>query len=72
MFRVKKHTPQLVIMYFTDYTKCQELFKGNFLKRTVRLNMHDIIEQILTVCAYLTNVQMPAIHKWLYIFNSKI
>ena len=32
-----------------------------FLERTVRLNMHDIIEQVFTVCAYLTNFQMPVI-----------
>ena len=34
-----------------------------FLERTVRLNMHDIIEQVFTVCAYLTNFQMPVVRK---------
>lgn len=34
-----------------------------FLERVVRLNMLDIIEQIFTVCAYLTNFQMPIIKK---------
>ncbi|KAL4233736.1 hypothetical protein ACF0H5_008416 [Mactra antiquata] len=31
------------------------------LERVIRLNMQDIVEQIFTVCAYLTNFQLPII-----------
>lgn len=33
------------------------------LERVIRLNMQDLVEQIFTVCAYLTNFQMPIIKK---------
>lgn len=31
------------------------------LERVIRLNMQDVVEQIFTVCAYLTNFQLPII-----------
>ena len=37
---------------------------SNFqLERVIRLNMQDLVEQIFTVCAYLTNFQLPVIIK---------
>lgn len=33
----------------------------HILGTVVRLNMTDVIQQIFTVCAYLTNFQMPII-----------
>ncbi|XP_053374378.1 uncharacterized protein LOC128546976 [Mercenaria mercenaria] len=33
------------------------------LERIIRLNMQDLVEQIFTVCAYLTNFQLPIIRR---------
>lgn len=33
------------------------------LERVIRLNMQDLVEQIFTVCAYLTNFQLPIIRR---------
>lgn len=34
-----------------------------FLERIIRLNMQDLVEQIFTVCAYLTNFQLPVVKR---------
>lgn len=39
----------------------QRIRTFNILATVVRLNMMDIIEQIFTVCAYLTNFQLPIV-----------
>jgi hypothetical protein len=39
----------------------QRIRTFHILGTIVRLNMADVIEQIFTVCAYLTNFQMPII-----------
>ena len=31
------------------------------LERVIKLNMQDLVEQIFTTCAYLTNFQLPII-----------
>ncbi|XP_069102923.1 uncharacterized protein [Argopecten irradians] len=41
----------------------QRIKTFHILEQVIRLNMHDIIEQIFVVCAYMTNFQMPIIRK---------
>jgi len=40
----------------------QRIRTFHILGTVVRLNMSDIIEELFTVCAYLTNFQSPIIH----------
>ena len=41
----------------------QRIKTFHLLKRVIRLNMQDIVEQIFIVCAYLTKFQLPIIRR---------